>query len=157
MATYGSVAGVQALIQTPTLSATTAPTEAQVAVWLVEGYSKINRAIANAGYTVPVADSSAIYSELSGLNSLYAAALVLRATGLDVVTGEGESRSEVWLADFYGQLTDLARSNLAALGVTVTATTTTSRRRMRTVQLRRVDGYSAAYGESTIAYDGVSE
>lgn len=144
MATYGSVQGVEALV--PELGTTgdgTTPSFLQIETWLAEAYAKINRAIANAGYSVPVGSSAALYPELTGLENLYGAAFALRARGIDTASGETETVSDRWLAEFRTALTDLASSNLSLLGVTaVTSTTPTRRRRLRTLQMRRIDGYS---------------
>jgi len=145
MSTYGDADGVSGLV--PTWDGSTNPTLEQVQAWEEEAYAEINLALANAGYSQPVDDSAAIYPRLRGLENLYAAAYLLRALAIDTASGEGEERSEVWLADFYARLGVLTASNLALLGVTVAVTTTanTGRRRIRTLQMRRVDGYSDPY------------
>lgn len=150
MATYGSVAGANALV--PTWAGATNPTAAQVTAWLAEAYAKINRAIANAGYTTPVGVTAALYPELTGLENLYAGAYILRSIAIDTASGEGEERSEIWLEDFYSQLKDLANSNLVLLGASPLPSSTTSRRRrIRTLQMRKVDGYSRGSTEETWA------
>lgn len=147
MTTYGSVFGIKALV--PEWDET-APVLGDAEVWLTEAYAKINRALANAGYSTPVSSSAAVYAELTGLENLYAAAYVLRARGIDVASGDDEKTSEVWLEDFYNQLKDLAASNLALLGVTLLPSTTpTRRRRIRTLQMRKVDGYSRGRTDET--------
>lgn len=141
MATYGSPSGVNALV--PSWDGSTSPTAAQVTAWLGEGYAKINRAIAGAGYTVPVDDDAAAVDELTGLENLYAAAYLLRSQAIDTASGQTEERSEVWLRDFYSQLADLVASDLTLVGASLVADSTSSRRRrIRTLQMRRVDGYS---------------
>lgn len=149
MATYGDMAGVEALVpEVGALSGSTTPTSIQVTQWLAEGYSKINRAIANAGYTVPVGSSAILFAELTGLETLYAAAYALRARGIDSASGDSEDRSEIWLADFYSQLKDLAMSDLSLGGATpLPSTNVTRRRRVRTLQMRKIDGYSRAYND----------
>src|SRR5688572_5877985 len=108
MATYGSVAGVEALVpEMGTLTTTTTPTIAEVTVWLTQAYAIINRKIGNAGYGAPVGVLAALYPELTGLENLYAAAYALRARGIDTSSGEDEKASEIWLRDFYSQLDDL--------------------------------------------------
>ncbi len=162
MASYGTVAGVSALVpHAVAVGQVTSPTDAQVTTWLAEGYARINRVIASAGYDVPIGESAVLYGELTALNNLYAAAYALRSRGIDTMSGEEESRSEVWLKNFSEQLKELAESNLAALGATVatgeTSGGTPSRRRIRTLQMRRVDGYSGMYEDTETAYDNVSE
>lgn len=162
MATYGSAGGVQALVPgVGTLSASTTPTADQVTQWLAEGYAVINRAVASAGYVVPVENTAAVYAELTALNNLYAAAYVKRALGIDLATGASATdSSEQWLRQFDSQLKSLSASNLAALGATVAAATGSAsqrRRRVRTMQLRRVDGFSGAHEGAVAEYDHTSE
>ena len=149
---YGNVAGVEALVpEMGTLTTITTPTIAEVTQWLAEGHAKINRAIVTAGYVAPITDiTAALYPELTGLENLYAGAYALRARGIDTASGEDEKDSEIWLEDFYAQLKDLAMSNLALLGATpLPSTTPTRRRRIRTLQMRKVDGYSRGSVDET--------
>ena len=146
MANYGSTEGVQAIVPALGLfSAGSSPTYEQVVSWLAAGYATINRAIAAAGYSTPVASTVACYDEIVALNELYAAAYALRARGIDSISGETEQRSEAWLKDFRIGLKDLAAGDLLSSGLTLIASTTPAyRRRVRTLQLRKIDGYSAA-------------
>jgi hypothetical protein len=141
---YGSVAGISALVPViGGLDGSSIPTAIQAQTWLIDASAIIDRHVATAGYTVPVPNTAQLWTELSALANLYAAALSLQARGIDTVTGEAETPSQVMLERFYTQLTDIAKSNLAGLGATVTPVTgTSSRRRLRTVQVRRIDGYS---------------
>ena len=151
MASYGSAAGVEALVPSVgTLGAGSKPTLVQVTAWLAEGYALINRAIASAGYGVPLLNTAAVYDELSSLNNLYTAAYALRSLAIDTASGESEERSEVWLKDFYARLKSLAASDLTLVGATLLpSTTTTRRRRIRTLQMRKVDGYSRGSTDET--------
>jgi hypothetical protein len=142
---YGTVAGASALVPAQTISTLTAPSTAQVTTWCAEADAIINRTIAGAGYTVPVSAGTTLYTELVGLSNLYAAAYILRAVGIDTSSGNQEDRSEVWLEDFRTRLHSLAASNLAALGATALPASSNRRRRVRTLQLRRIDGYSARH------------
>lgn len=146
---YGSAAGANALVQS--WNGTTQPTTAQVGLWLVEGNAIINRALAAAGYSTPITDTTiAAYPELTALENLYAAAYILRSLAVDTASGETEDRSEVWLADFWTRLRDLAASNLTLLGLTLLASITSTRRtRIRTLQMRKVDGYSRGATDDT--------
>jgi hypothetical protein len=156
MANYGSTAGTQAIVPTlGTFGASSVPTSSQVSIWLEEGGARINRALATAGYVVPVASGAVVYAELTALNNLYAAAYAIRARGLDTGTGEDESRDVIWLREFDQRLADLVASDLSALGVT--PVTARPRRRLRTIQARRIDGYSGRHEGSTIAPDYVSD
>jgi len=153
---YGTVAGVQAI--TPTLGtfgSATVPTSSQVTAWLGEGAATINRTLATAGYSVPVASGAAVYAELTALNNLYAGAYALRARGIDTGTGEEESRDVVWMREFTQRLASLAASDLTALGVSVQAGR--PRRRIRTLQARRIDGYSGRHEADTIEPNYVSD
>ena len=145
MATYGSIGGVRSIVPAVgVLSVSTTPTTTQVTTWLTEGYSLINQTIAAAGYVVPVDGSVALYPSLTALNDLYGAAYVLRSRGMDVIQGEEESRSEMYLKDFFKRLATLASQDLTALGLTLRTSPAPVRRGVRTLQLRRVDGYSGA-------------
>ena len=142
---YGSVSGVSALVPAAgTLGTSSTPTTAQVSEWLAQGSARIDRALSSAGYSVPVASAATVYAELTALANLYGAAHVLTARGLDSANGEAENRSDAWLQRFDETLKALAASDLSALGVSSSATTgvNAGRRRIRTLQLRRVDGYA---------------
>ena len=137
------MAGVQALVPAAgSFGGSSTPTEAQVVVWLQQASARIDRALATAGYTTPALETATAYAELSGLANLYSAAYVLAARGLDSANGEAENRSDVWLKRFDDELSSLAESNLTTLGVSTASTMTGGRRRIRTLQTRRIDGYS---------------
>jgi len=142
---YGSVSGVSALVPVAgTLGSSSTPTSAQVTEWLTQASARIDRALATAGYSIPVASTATAYAELTALANLYGAAFVLMARGLDSATGEAENRSDALMRQFSDGLTSIAGSDLSALGVSASATTgvNAGRRRVRTLQLRRVDGYA---------------
>ena len=150
---YGTTAGVQGLLPVlGTLSGSTTPTSTQVSTWLTEASAILDRHVAGAGYTVPVSASATLTYELNNLANLFAAAQSIMARSVDNLTGESEDRATVWLERFYAQCKELAASDLSLLGATVAPTPATAgagRRRFRTTQLRRVDGYSAQYGDVT--------
>jgi hypothetical protein len=142
---YGSLSGVSALVPVAgTLGATSTPTSAQVTEWLAQGSARIDRALSSAGYSIPVASTATVHAELTALANLYAAAHVLIARGLDSANGEAENRSDAYIERFSSELSALASSDLSALGVSAAPTTgvNAGRRRIRTLQLRRVDGYA---------------
>ena len=142
---YGSLSGVSALVPVAApLSATSTPTSAQVTEWLVQGSARIDRALSSAGYSIPVASTATVHAELTALANLYAAAHVLIARGLDSANGEAENRSDAYIERFSSELSALASSDLSALGVSAAPTTgvNAGRRRIRTLQLRRIDGYA---------------
>ena len=142
---YGSLSGVSALVPVAApLSATSTPTSAQVTEWLAQGSARIDRALSSAGYSIPVASTATVHAELTALANLYAAAHVLIARGLDSANGESENRSDAYIERFTSELSALASSDLSALGVSAAPTTgvNAGRRRIRTLQLRRIDGYA---------------
>lgn len=157
MASYGSSAGCAARIPGINLSALSTPDMTQMETWLAQGAAVIDRALSGAGYAVPVSQSAAVYPELTALNELYAAAHALRARGMDVVVGITETRSDAWLRQFRDQLDDLARSDLVALGVSQATVAGTKHNRIRTTQLRRVDGYSAVLEEGAYTTDALDQ
>lgn len=153
---YGTAAGVEARV--PALGefgVSSTPTEAQVESWLTEASALIDGALASAGYATEVGSGAAIYPLLSGLANLYAAATALEARGIDTVSGAEGARSDEMFARFWAQLKALGAGNLEAMGATVT--TTTRRRRLRTTQLRRIDGYSGTYEGAATEYSYPSE
>ena len=140
---YGSVQGVSALIPAAgPIGSSSIPTATQVATWLIEATAIIDRHITMAGYAAPIANTVALYAELSAMANLYAAAMTLQARDLDTVQGTEENRSETMLTRFYTQLGAIAKADLGGMGATPATTSTTTRRRLRTSQVRRVDGYS---------------
>ena len=142
---YGSLSGVSALVPVAApLSATSTPTSAQVTEWLAQGSARIDRALSSAGYSIPVDSTATVHAELTALANLYAAAHVLIARGLDSANGEAENRSDAYIERFTSELSALASSDLSALGVSAATTTgvNAGRRRIRTLQLRRIDGYA---------------
>lgn len=149
---YGSTSGVHAILPAiGALSSTTVPSIAQVTIWLGEGSAQIDRSLAGAGYAVPVNASAVVYPEITGLANLYAAAQAAIARGLDTVQGTEENRAETWLERFRVQLSALVSSDLTGVGVTLVTSPsgTAKRRRFRTTQIKRVDGYSAPYDDDT--------
>ena len=67
--------------------------------------------------------------------------------------GTEENRADVWLSEFSATLKDLAMSNLVAGGASLASPVTTGRRRIRSVQTRRIDGYSAEKETADTVYD----
>ena len=142
---YGSLSGASALVPVAgTLGTTSTPTSAQVTEWLAQGSARIDRVLSSAGYSIPVASTATVHDELTALANLYAAAHVLIARGLDSANGEAENRSDAYIERFTSELSALASSDLSALGVSAAPTTggNAGRRRIRTLQLRRLDGYA---------------
>ena len=157
MASYGTTAGVTALVPALNIGAATVPTTAQGTAWLEEGYSRINRKLQSAGYSAPVDSGADVYEEFAALNNLYAAAYCLRARGIETATGTEEGRDVIWLREFSERLAELVASDLTLSGVSAAAAGTKKRIRIRTLQLRKTDGYSGAYEGDTSEYDNPSE
>lgn len=154
---YGELDGVSALVPAVGFfDESTTPTDDQVTAWLTEATAFINGALASAGYSTTVAADAAILPVLTGLAQLYAAANVKQARGLDSTNGENENQSEGMFKRFYAGLKMLSGGNLEAMGATLLSTAPRNRR-MRTRQIRRIDGYSATYEGSAVPYDYPSE
>ena len=157
MASYGSISGINALAPAlGDINEASTPNTTQAEDWLSEGYTYINNALSGAGYVVPVARTVTCFPALRALNNLYATAYALRARGMDATDGRGESRSESYLKDFFNRLKALAEQDLTAQGLTLRSAGQIQRRGIRSMQLRRVDGYSAE-ATTTYTYDGTSE
>jgi len=154
---YGTTAGASALVPALNIGAATVPTTAQLTQWLAEGYARINRALSAAGYSTPVDSGADVYNEFVGLNDLYAAAYALRSRGLDTSNGTDEGRDAIWLREFDSRLAELVAADLTLSGVALVASGSKKRLRVRSMQLRRIDGYSGAYEGSVIEYDNPSE
>lgn len=151
---YGSETGVEALVPAVgAITGATVPNSTQVGLWIDEGAAQIDRVLGSAGYSVPVSASADCYEELRALNNLYAAAYVLRARGLDTMQGTDQNKTSMWLAEFRRQLAELAASNLVAGGASLATTTSAARRRVRSLQMRRIDGYSGKSETAESAYD----
>lgn len=144
---YGTTAGVEAhLPALGTIDGSSTPTSTQVTTWLENGSAQIDAALAGAGYSTPVLDASPtedLYGLLAGLNDLYAAALAARARGLSSLTGKDETKSETLMRDYRNGLKDLLAGDLSVLGASTRAGRSVKRRRIRSMQMRRTDGYSA--------------
>ena len=154
---YGTTAGVSALVPSVgTLGSSSTPTQARVTTWLQQASASIDRKLGSAGYSVPVGLSTDLANELASLAELYAASYALMARGLDTVTGATETRSEIWMTEYRERLKDLLETDLTAVGG-VRSITAKRRSRIRTLQIRRVDGYSGAYEGDAEEYDNTSE
>jgi len=139
---YATAAGVASRIPGVGLTAISTPDSSQVQMWIAQGAAQIDRKLAGAGYATPAPVSALVYPELVALNELYAAAQALRARGLDSVSGAGEMRSDVWMREFAASLNDLVRSDLTAAGMMQATITGVRPQRVRSLQVRRIDGYS---------------
>ena len=154
---YGTAAGVAARVPRLNATAISTPDMDQLETWLAQGSALIDRILAGAGYAVPVGAGAAAAVELAALAEQYAAAHALRARGIDSLTGEGEARSDVWLREVNETIRELAGSDLTMVGVVLVGSPTSHPRRLRTTQLRRIDGYSATYEGVRSGYTYPSE
>jgi hypothetical protein len=158
---YGTVEGAIALVPAAHIDVDSTPTQDSVEQWLIEGSSAIDIAVSMAGYTVPAAVDTVVLPRLDALANLYAGAYVLRSRGLDTLVGETEQRSDVWLREFYDGLQALVSGDLSGVGLVLRPATAASvGRRVRSIPLRRVDGYSGNAGYGVTEYgiaEGVTE
>lgn len=153
---YGTTEGVAARVPSLRLGQAAAPDDYQVTLWLGEGAAWIDRTLAASGYVTPVTADGApvLHTELTAIAEQYAAAQALRARGLDSLTGASEERSAALMREVTARLAQIAGADLSAMGVRL-VTVAGANRRLRSVQMRRIDGYSrgaeVGYGE----YSGV--
>lgn len=154
---YGTEAGVRARVPGLQASAVSTPDTSQITTWIAQGSALIDRVLSAGGWAVPVSSGAALYTELGALAEQYAAAQALRAVGLDSLTGETEVRSDVWLREVNAALREMAASDLSALGVSQARVEGVRRQRIRTTQLRRIDGYSATFETAARTYENPSE
>ena len=101
---------------------------------------------------MPVSASADAYATLTALEDLYGAAYALRARAMETHHDEEERLSEVYLKDFSKRLMELVKGDLTGMGLTLRTTTKQRLRRLRSLQVRRVDGYSAIYGPERGTY-----
>lgn len=154
---YGTTEGVAARVPSLRIGQAAAPDEVQVLQWLGEGTAWIDRTLAASGYTVPVlaVNAPTLHVELVAIAEQYAAAQALRARGLDSLTGASEERSTILMREVTQRLAGLAQQDLTYMGAIVQVSANRANRRLRSVQIRRIDGYSrgaeVGYGE----YSGV--
>lgn len=140
---YGTTAGVMAMVPTiGTLGVSSIPTTAQVITWLQAASAEIDLVLARAGYTTPVANTASAYPMFSDLANLWAAARSLQALGMDNASGVTETRSQQMMAEFWERLKAISGVDLSGLGLSVSTTATataTAVRRIRSIQISRVD------------------
>ena len=97
---YSDVNAVRDLLGKFTLSGSTKPTEQQATALLDQVSAEIDTTIAGAGYTVPVTAPAYFLTRLSLLNSVGAAAAILRAMFPDA-TGAGETPAYAFWWNWY--------------------------------------------------------
>lgn len=153
MATYGSVTGVKGInaYNTDGYTTSTVPTQAQVEVFLDDGYAALNARLALAGYSTPVNSTVACYAVLTRLNNLYAAACAEDAITVSFVApGESGRGQRLWQR-YDAELAALLAEDLTLLGLTKTSTAPV-RRYIRSAELRRRDGYARYFDEDNTEY-----
>lgn len=122
MATYGTPAGVQALIRHMAVDGVRAPSSEQIAGWLTEASALLTSVLADAGYTTPVTQEDAVVV-LSAYANVYAASRAELAQRFAGDTGEeGNRRYEAFLAEWEKAEAWIRSGALAALGVPQTST-----------------------------------
>ena len=153
MATYGSESGVEAINAHLTTGYTGAsvPNALALVGWLEQGYSYLNLVLAKAGYTTPVASTVACYPLLTRLNNLYAAACAEQATNISTAGPGEQTRSEKLWAQFKDELGLFLDGDLTLAGLSRLATAPV-RRRVRSLELRRRDGYASAFDPDNTEY-----
>ena len=119
-----------------------------ITLWLQKGYSDINIRVAKAGYVAPVTDTAAIcYDMLAHLNDLFAGAVAEKSWGVARGDLEAEEQGATYWAMYLAGIKDLLDGNGELIGLTVAGDAPT-RRKIRTVQMRKEDGFSTAADSS---------
>lgn len=153
MATYGSETGVEQVNShfIGGYTATSVPTAAAVAAWLGQGYAHLNLLLAQAGYQTPVAPSAGAYPFLVRLNNLFAAACAEEATNISTAGPGEETRSEKLWNQYRAGVKELLAGDLTAAGLSRAATAPV-RARVRSLELRRRDGYAHHFDPTNSEY-----
>lgn len=148
---YGSVTGVSRINShlTGGYTASSLPTQAAVVEWLEQGEATVNAALAKAGYQTPVATTAAVYPVIVRLNNLWAAAVAEASTNIGL--GDAETRSDKLRAQYRDELKELLDGDLTLAGLT-RAPSAPVRRNVRSVELRRRDGYAHRFDEGNTEY-----
>jgi len=153
MASYGTEQGVEAINAhyVNGYGTASAPTALAVRQFLEQGYAYLNTVLAKLGYATPIASAVACYPLLQRLNNLYAAAATEQATNISTAGPGEQTRSEKLWAQFKDELGLFTEGDLTLAGLTRTATTP-ARRRVRSLELRRRDGYAAVQDPDNTEY-----
>jgi len=89
----------------------------------------------------------------SDLANLWAAARSLQALGMDNASGVTETRSQQMMAEFWERLKAISGVDLSGLGLSVSTTATaTAVRRIRSIQISRVDKQHLTGGGEFVEY-----
>lgn len=154
MASYGTEQGVEAINAhyVTGYGSASVPTALAVQQFLEQGYAYLNVVLAQRGYVTPVASTVACYPLLQRLNNLYAAAATEQATNISTAGPGEQTRSEKLWAQFKDELGLFTAGDLTAAGLTLAPVTTTARTRVRSLELRRRDGYAAVQDPDNTEY-----
>jgi hypothetical protein len=157
MATYGSEAGVEAINAhfIGGYTSATQPTSTQVATFLSDGYAALNLRLSLAGYSMP-ATSGTAYDVLARLNNLYAAACAEEAVNLSTAGMAEESRSQRLWGRYDAELGALLAGDLTLAGLTM-ASTAKPRRGIRSLAMRKRDGYAEHFDNDNTEYGSASD
>jgi len=151
--TYGTVTGVAAINahKDGGYTASSVPTEAQVDGFLDAGASVLDTLLNSWNYATPVASRAGCYAAIARLNNLYAAACAEEATNVTTLGVDGETRSERLWDRFENELERLKACDLSLAGLS-RLNTTRARARVRSVELRRRDGYAHQFDSDNTEY-----
>lgn len=157
MASYGTEQGVEAINSHKAggYTPTSTPTALAVSQFLEQGYAYLNMALAKLGYSTPVSASAGCYPLLARLNNLFAAAAAEQSTNISTAGPGEETRSDKLWRQFKDELDMLLGGDLTYVGLTLVPTTTTRRnRQVRSLPLRRRDGFAQRYDPDGTEYSG---
>lgn len=149
---YGSVTGVGRINSHLVGGYTTSslPTATAISEWLEQGQSQIDVALAKAGYSVPVSSSVTCYPYIVRLNNLWAAAVAEAATNIGL-NGDAETRSDKLWEQYRAELKALLDGDLTLAGLSRSANVPV-RRSVRSLEMRRRDGYAQRFDEHNTEY-----
>ena len=149
---YGSVTGVSQINShlVGGYTASSLPTQAAVTEWLTQGAAAVNAALAKAGYSTPVSVTAACYPLIVRLNNLWAAAVAEASTNIGV-DGTSETRSDKLWKQYRDELSDLLSGDLTLAGLTH-STSAPTRRGIRSLEMRRRDGYASRFDPANTEY-----
>jgi hypothetical protein len=102
-----------------------------------------------------VPTAAACYPTAIRLNNLWAAAVAEQSTNIGL-NGDAETRSEKLWAQYKAELADLLAGDLSLVGLTTNANANV-RRSVRSMELRRRDGYAQRFDSSNTEYASGSD
>jgi len=96
----------------------TTPTRKQVNQFISRGYSRINTALAQAGYNTPISSAATVYDTLTDLEALYAGARAQMARMSSRLGPEERGKGQVLMEQFDKELAALCAKDLTRAGAT---------------------------------------